>query len=120
MDMTEQPAKILIVDDIPETRDLIEKILKFEQGIEVVGSVSEGESVVDAIKETSADVVLMDLHLSGIDGIEATKLLKEKYPWVQVIIISTSEGTPDEYRRAMKAGASDFVTKDKFLKQASL
>jgi len=117
--MSERPARVLIVDDVAETRDLIEKILKFEPGIEVVGSVSEGESVVDALGDTSADVVLMDLHLSGIDGIEATKLLKKKYPWVQVVIISAYEGTPEEYRRAMKAGVSDFVTKEMFLKRTS-
>ena len=117
--MTNQPAKVFIVDDVPETRDLIEKILKFERDIEVVGGVSDGENVIDAVKETDAEVVLMDLHLSCIDGIEATTLLKEKYPWVQVVIISTNEGTPEEYRRAMQAGVSDFVTKDKFLKRAS-
>ncbi len=74
--MNEQPGKVLVVDDVPETRDLIEKILKFDQNIEVVGGKGDGESVVDSVREMDADVVLMDLHLSGIDGIEATKLLK--------------------------------------------
>ena len=105
-------ANILIVDDIPETRSLMERILKFEPEFDVVGTA--GADAFAAVGETSADVVLMDL---ATNGIEITKLVKDAYPWVQVIIVSTLEGTPEEYRGAMRAGASDFVTKDNFLRQ---
>ena len=102
--------KILIVDDIAETRENLRKLLSFDPVIEVVGTAATGEDGVKLAKEIHPHVVLMDINLPGIDGITATEQIVRDEPAVQIVILSV-QGETGYMRRAMAAGARDFLVK---------
>lgn len=102
--------KILIVDDIPETRENLRKLLFFESDIEVVGAATNGQEGVDMAQEFQPDVVLMDINMPGMDGIKASELITRNSPYTQVIIMSV-QGEADYLRRSMLAGAREFLIK---------
>jgi pilus assembly protein CpaE len=106
----EQKIRVLIVDDIAETRENIRKLLQFESDLEVVGAANSGRSGIEAAKELRPDVVLMDINMPDMDGITATELIRQQTPASQVVILSV-QGDPNYMRRAMLAGARDFLTK---------
>ncbi len=108
--MPEQEYNVLIVDDQDETRKNIARLLQFENDINVVGTARTGK---DAIKQAVAldpDVVLMDINMPDMDGIEATERIQEQAPVSQIVILSV-QGDTNYMRRAMLAGARDFITK---------
>lgn len=109
---TTEPNKIriLIVDDIPETRENLRKLLFFESDIEVVGASTTGEEGIAMAIELKPDVVLMDINLPGMDGITATEAINQQVPSVQVIMMSV-QGETDYLRRSMQAGAREFLIK---------
>jgi pilus assembly protein CpaE len=101
---------VLIVDDQEETRKNVARLLQFENDINVVGTARTGQ---DAIKQTISldpDVVLMDINMPDMDGIEATERIQEQAPVSQIVILSV-QGDTNYMRRAMLAGARDFLTK---------
>ena len=101
---------VIIVDDIPETRENFRKLLQFESDIEVVGTARTGREGIDLAKELKPDVVLMDINMPDLDGITATEIIRKEIPFAQIVIISV-QGDPNYMRRAMLAGARDFLTK---------
>jgi DNA-binding NarL/FixJ family response regulator len=103
------PPRVLVVDDVDGSRDLIREILESE-GIDVVGEAENGETAIQLALELHPDVVLMDVRMKGMDGIEATRRLKELLPSVHVIILSVFDDT-SLLKEAVKAGASAHVTK---------
>ncbi|MCK4693937.1 MAG: response regulator transcription factor, partial [Anaerolineales bacterium] len=102
--------RVLIVDDIAETRENIRKLLQFEPDIEVVGAARTGQEAIELARETKPDVVLMDINMPDMDGIEATETLKRDVRFAQIVILSI-QSEADYLRRAMRAGASDFIAK---------
>lgn len=102
--------RVLIVDDLPETRENVRKLLQFESDIEVIGQAGTGEEAVQMAKEHQPDIILMDINMPGIDGIGASQQITESVPSVQIIIMSV-QSDPNYLRRAMMAGARDFLTK---------
>jgi pilus assembly protein CpaE len=106
----ESVIRVMIVDDIAETREQLRKLLSFDPEIEVVAMVRSGEDAIEIASDASPDVVLMDINLPGIDGITATTQLLEVYPVAQVLMLSV-QGESDYMRRAMLAGARDYLTK---------
>jgi len=102
--------RVLIVDDLPETRENVRKLLQFESDIEVIGQAGTGEEAIDMAKEHQPDIILMDINMPGIDGIGASQQITELVPSVQIIIMSV-QSDPNYLRRAMMAGARDFLTK---------
>lgn len=101
---------ILLVDDIPETRENIKKLLAFEPDFKVVGSVGTGREGVTMAKELRPNIIIMDINMPDMDGIQATTLITESVPTVAVIMMSV-QNDPDYLRRAMLAGARNFLTK---------
>jgi pilus assembly protein CpaE len=109
--MSEQAKiRVLIVDDIAETRDNLEKLLFFEKDIQVIAKASTGREAVALAKQHQPDVVLMDINMPDMDGIAATEALLSQVPQTQVIMMSV-QGEQDYLRRAMLAGAREFLTK---------
>lgn len=106
----EEKIRVLIVDDISETRENIRKLLQFEKDLEVVGAANSGRSGVEQARELKPDVVLMDINMPDMDGITATELIRQHNPATQIVILSV-QGDPNYMRRAMLAGARDFLTK---------
>jgi len=94
---------VLIVDDEPETVVLLRAYLK-EEGIEVLGSASSGAQALQLAEELSPDVVLMDLRIPGLSGVEATRRIRARDPFVQVIFL-TFYGDFDWTDRAHEVGA---------------
>ena len=70
-----EPIKVLIVDDIAETRENIRKLLQFESDFEIVGAARNGREGIDLAKELDPDVILMDINMPDIDGITATETI---------------------------------------------
>lgn len=102
--------RVLIVDDLPETRENVRKLLQFEPDIQVIGQAGTGEQAIEMAKEHQPDIILMDINMPGVDGIGASQTISEQVPRSQIIIMSVQSDS-DYLRRAMLAGARDFLTK---------
>jgi pilus assembly protein CpaE len=105
-----EKVRVLIVDDVSETRENVRKLLQFETDIEVVGAARTGKEAVQLTFEIKPDVVLMDINMPDMDGITATETIRQRDQAAQIVILSV-QGDPNYMRRAMLAGARDFLTK---------
>ena len=79
--------RVLIVDDIAETRENIKKLLQFESDFDAVGAARSGKEGIQLSQELDPDVILMDINMPDMDGITATEMIRQKMPYVQVIIL---------------------------------
>ena len=103
-------TRILIVDDQELFRDSLSIIMKSSDEIEVTGAVASVDEALASIRETMPDAVLMDIRMPGKDGVEGTRLIKNRYPNVKVIVLTTFDD--DEYvYGALKYGASGYLLK---------
>src|SRR3989442_4897603 len=98
-----EPIKVLIVDDIASTLDNLQKLLSFEPDIQVVGTAMNGKQGIEQAKKLAPDLVLMDVNMPIMDGIQATETLAQEVPNSPVIIMSV-QGERDYLRRAMQSG----------------
>ena len=76
--------RVLVVDDVAETRENIRKLLQFETDIEVVGTARTGREAVQLTEELKPDVILMDINMPDMDGISATELIRQRNPVSQI------------------------------------
>ncbi len=102
--------RVLIVDDLPETRENVRKLLQFESDIEVIAQAGNGEQAVELARQHRPDIILMDINMPGLDGIRASQSIVQHVPSTQIIIMSV-QSEADYLRRAMLAGARDFLMK---------
>ena len=108
--MAGEKIRVLIVDDVAETRENIRKLLTFEPDFEVSGAARSGREAIQLCEELGPDVVLMDINMPDMDGIAATEAIRRKMPVIQIVILSV-QNDPNYMRRAMLAGARDFLAK---------
>lgn len=107
---------VLVADDHPLLRDGIVHLLEKEPDFEVVGQAADGEEAVRLVGETSPDVVLMDIEMPRVDGIDATRQIKNAYPDVSVIALTVHDG--EEYITALlDAGAAGYLLKTTYGKE---
>jgi pilus assembly protein CpaE len=107
---TGDKIRVMIVDDVSETRENVRKLLQFESDVDVVGVARTGKEAIQLSLDLNPDVILMDINMPDMDGISATEAIRAKQPTVQVVILSV-QGDQNYMRRAMLAGARDFLTK---------
>uniref|UniRef100_UPI0040699301 De novo protein M1X0B n=1 Tax=synthetic construct TaxID=32630 RepID=UPI0040699301 len=103
-------AKILIVEDEPVVREAIKRILERE-GYEVVGEAENGEEALKKLKEEKPDLILTDINMPGMDGIEVLKKIREEGLKNTPVIMLTAYGEKEDIVEAFKAGADGFITK---------
>ena len=105
--------KVLIVDDQNLMRDGLKTILETQNDIEVCGLASDGLNALKKVEETVPDVVLMDIRMPNMDGVECTKAIKSKYKDIKIIMLTTFDDR--EYIvNALSYGASGYILKDIF------
>jgi RNA polymerase sigma factor (sigma-70 family) len=103
--------KVFLVDDQALIRDGLRTMLELDEGISVVGEAADGGAVLEAVQRTLPDVVLMDIRMPGVDGLEATRRLLRRPDGPKVLVLTTYDA--DEYVvEAMRSGASGFLLKD--------
>ena len=109
--MIVKKIRILVVDDIAETRENVAKLVGLETDMEIVASASGGEQAIEMAKRHRPDVILMDINMPpGMDGIAATEIIAHTIPDSPIIMMSI-QGENDYLRRSMLAGAREFLVK---------
>jgi len=103
-------VRVLIADDHPIVRDGLRMLLEAQSDMEVVAEAVNGEEAVARTAELQPDVVLMDVTMPVLNGIEATKIIKEKYPEVKVLALTVHD-SQDYFFHIIQAGASGYVLK---------
>jgi len=104
-------TRVLVVDDQTVVRDGLVLLLGLLPGLEVVGSAGDGEEAVRLVGEHHPDVVLMDLRMPRVDGVEATRRIKADHPSVQIVVLTTYSDDESVFA-ALQAGARGYLTKD--------
>jgi two-component system nitrate/nitrite response regulator NarL len=106
-----KPYRILIVDDHPLARQAIRTLLEDEADYIIIGEATNGFDALKACEEMLPDVVLLDIHMAGMTGLEATRLIKEKHARIKVVILSVSDAVTDLFT-AIKNGAQGYLLKN--------
>ncbi|MEV4005225.1 response regulator transcription factor [Actinomadura sp. NPDC049753] len=104
-------ARILVVDDQTVVREGLVLLLELLPGIEVAGACGDGEQAVAMVAELRPDVVLMDLRMPRMDGVEATRRIREAHPDVGIVVLTTYADDESIFA-ALRAGARGYLTKD--------
>ncbi|WP_131741088.1 response regulator [Actinomadura roseirufa] len=104
-------TRILVVDDQTVVREGLVLLLELLPGLEVAGSAGDGEQAVAMVAELRPDVVLMDLRMPRVDGVEATRRIKRDHPGVEIVVLTTYADDESIFA-ALRAGARGYLTKD--------
>jgi DNA-binding NarL/FixJ family response regulator len=104
------PKKVFIIEDDKELRESFTHIVRISENFVPIGSFGTAEEAIAALGRKRPDIVLMDLELPEMNGVKATQLIKDKYPHVEVIVVSVYEDTEMVFN-AIRAGASGYITK---------
>ncbi len=102
--------RILLADDHAIMRDSIRALVDLHNDIEIVGEASEGRETIDKVQELEPDIVVMDIAMPGMDGLEATRRIRSKHPKVKVLVL-TQYNNREYILSAIKAGAAGYVPK---------
>ncbi len=106
-----RPAKLLIADDHDLVRDGYQRMLDREPDLEVIGEAKNGREALELCRELRPDLVLMDVRMPEMDGLAATRAIKEEIPQTSVVMVTMHE-SPDYLLEAIKAGAAGYILKD--------
>jgi DNA-binding NarL/FixJ family response regulator len=103
-----QHIRVLIADDRLSSRNGLKALLATRPGIEIVGEAADGQEAIQFVEQCRPDVVLMDVRMPLIDGLEATRIIKDRWPEVKVIVLTMY---PTHQAEALAAGADAFLVK---------
>jgi len=104
-------ARILIADDHDLIRDGFQRMLRHEPDLEVVGEAANGRDAIEFCRRLKPDLVLMDVRMPEMDGLEATRAIKAEHPSISVLMVTTYEN-PNYLLEAIGAGAAGYILKD--------
>ena len=104
------PLRIVLADDHPLLRDALRRTLDAQPDLEVVGEASDGQEVVKLCRRLRPDLVLMDVRMPRMDGLEATRVIKKDFPRT-IVLVLTASNWPYDLSEALKAGAAGYVLK---------
>ena len=102
--------KVLIVDDIPDTREHLSRLVSLERDIDVAGTAGSGEEAIAMAMDLRPDIVVMDINMPGMDGVAAAEQISQRLPSLPIVMMSV-HGEADQLRRALTAGAREFLVK---------
>ncbi len=103
--------RVLVVDDHPVVRTGVQGMLATQAQFDVIGEAASGEEAVAKVDALAPDVVLTDLRMPGLDGVEATRRIRAEHPEVQILVLTTYD-TDNDILRAVEAGAVGYLLKD--------
>lgn len=103
--------KVLVVDDSPLFRQGLVSLLSSRSDMQVVGEAGDGFEALEKARDTVPDIVLMDIIMPGCDGLEATRMIKQEMPHVQIVMLTVSESEENLFE-AIKLGARGYLLKD--------
>jgi DNA-binding NarL/FixJ family response regulator len=105
------PARLLLADDHDLLRQGLRSVLESEPGLEVIGEASDGREALELSRRLRPDLVLMDVRMPAMDGLAATRAIKQEHPEISVLMV-TMHDDPDYLMEALAAGAAGYVLKD--------
>ncbi len=105
-----EPIRVLLVDDHPLFRRGIASLLSAEAGFEVVGEASNGGEAVEKARNLMPDVILMDISMPEVNGLEATRRIKQEFPYVHIVILTVSDEDENLFE-AIRSGAQGYLLK---------
>jgi DNA-binding NarL/FixJ family response regulator len=103
--------RVLIVDDHPLARQAVRSVLQTDRSFEIVGETGDGASAVKLCATLQPDLVLMDIHMPGTGGLEATRQIKQLYPHIRVVMLTVSDNVADLFT-AVQFGAQGYLLKN--------
>jgi len=106
-----KPIRVLVVDDHPPMRMGLVALIKSQPGMDVISEASDGEEAIEVYNDVLPDIVLMDLRMPGMGGVEAILAIRKKHRDARVIVLSTYDADEDIYR-AIESGAKSYLLKD--------
>ncbi|MEM8860808.1 MAG: response regulator transcription factor [Chloroflexota bacterium] len=109
--MSEKNVRVLLADDQQLIRDGIESLLNLQPGIEVIGAAENGADACVKAADLQPDLILMDIRMPGMDGIEATGQITAKHPGIRILMLTTFDDE-DYIVRALRAGACGYLLKN--------
>ncbi|WP_308201127.1 response regulator [Paractinoplanes maris] len=109
--MTSKPLRVLVVDDQQLVREGLTALLELTDGVQVVGSAGDGRQALELVADHRPDVVLMDLKMPVLDGVAATAQIRDRFPDVAVVVLTTY-ADDESIAGALAAGARGYLTKD--------
>jgi len=107
---TKPSIRVLLVDDHPFFRKGIASLLSSEPGFEVLGEASDGQEAIEKARDLMPDVILMDISMPGVNGLEATQRIKQEIPYVRIVILTVSDEDQNLFE-AIKSGAQGYLLK---------
>jgi DNA-binding NarL/FixJ family response regulator len=103
--------RVLLVDDQPLFRQGLADLLALNEDLEIVGEANHGEEAIASTSQLQPDVILMDIRMPVCDGVEATRVIHQTYPWIKIMVLTTFD--EDEYIwRSLQAGALGYILKN--------
>lgn len=106
-----QTFRLIIIDDHPHAREGIKQILEMDSDFEIVAEGQNGQEAIALTEQHMPDIILMDINMPLMNGMEATKLIKEQYPYVKIVIVTVSDDITNLFE-ALKRGAQGYLLKN--------